>query len=240
MKRVFWSSILAVLLVATARHAGVGEDWLAPEPDALARHLRVAMSEMDPGDRSPQYRESIAFLRDHADEAIERLRPEVLDAPGSFRKWQVTYLIGELGNENAIALLRDFVSMPLPRPSEPAGPGHAFDLRYTEEVVSRFQAVASIARIASHRADLKPEVVATLVDTGREVSLVTSAAIFELRRLLGDEVEALRDHFGPEHASELDRYLPPPHWQGLLGERMRRSASGPREAPESRSPLCLN
>ena len=104
MKRVFWASFGVLLLVVAAQRAAVGEEYLRNEPDALERHLETAMSQMDPGMRSPDYRESIAFLRDHADEALERLSSQVLDEPGSVRKWQVTYLIGEFGNERAIVL----------------------------------------------------------------------------------------------------------------------------------------
>ena len=77
---------------------------------------------MDQGERSREYRESLIFLRAHADEAVAVLTPFLLEQPGSFRKWQLTYLAGEFGDESAIGLLRELLQTPMPEP-QPVGSG---------------------------------------------------------------------------------------------------------------------
>ena len=108
-----------------------------------------------PGSR--EYRESLAFLRSHASEATAEVGGLLLEEGGGFGKWQLTYLVGEFGDDSAIALLRLLADQPLPEP-QPAGEGrHEIDLVYTEEIASRVQAVMSTARIASLRPNLREQ-----------------------------------------------------------------------------------
>ena len=234
-----WCSFVflcVVLGVTTFRSSGIAE---APEERGLlAQHLDTAMSQLDRGPRSRVYRESLAFLRAHAAEATSELGGLLLEERGGFAKWQATYLVGEFGDESAIALLRLLIDEPMPE-SQSAGEGrHAIDLAYTEELASRVQAVMSIARIASLRPDLREQAVAELVATAREVPLVKSTALFELRRLLGPDFQTLRSYFGPEDAKHFKPFMPPPEWQALLLRRMEEHRRQERELEEARKPVC--
>jgi hypothetical protein len=238
MKRLFAIVVCTVLGTAALQSSGVAEPVAAEEGGLLARHLDTARSQMDRGLRSREYRASLAFLRAHAAEATAEVSGLLLEERGGFAKWQATYLVGEFGDESAIALLRLLVDEPLPK-SQPAGDGrHEIDLAYTEEVASRVQAVMSIARIASLRPDLREQTVAELVATAREVPLVKSTALFELRRLLGPDFQTLRSYFGPEDAKHFKPFMPPPEWQALLLRRMEEHRRQERELQEARKPVC--
>lgn len=195
------------------------ESWVR-EPSLVDRHVETAIRYLDFGDRSAEYRASVAFLRAHAGEALHHVRGELLDETGTFRKWQLVYVMGELGDERAIALLQTLLELPLPEPQTSGSGSHAIDLRHAEEVRVRFRAVASIARIGSLEPDLRDRAVSALLDIGREMPLMTRAVIFELRLLLGEEAIALRDRFAPQYARDFDRFVPPPRWQRLISERM--------------------
>jgi hypothetical protein len=164
---------------------------------------------MDRGVRSREYRESLVFLRAHADEAVTVLTPFLLEQPGSFRKWQLTYMLGELGDGSAIGLLRELVETPLPEPQTTRAGSHETDIAYTEDVASRVQAVMSMARIASERPELRDRIVPGLVDIAHERPFLKSTAIFELRKLLGEDARRLRAQFAPEDARLFDPFIPP-------------------------------
>jgi len=236
MRWLFFVFVCVVLGATTFRSSGIAE---APrERGLLARHLDTAMSQIDRGPRSRVYRESLVFLRAHAVEATSELGGLLLEERGGFAKWQATYLVGEFGDESAIALLRLLIDEPMPE-SQSAGEGrHAIDLAYTEELASRVQAAMSIARIASLRPDLREQAVAELVATAREVPLVKSTALFELRRLLGPDFQTLRSYFGPEDAKHFKAFMPPPEWQALLLRRMEEHRRQERELQEARKPVC--
>lgn len=190
---------------------GATEPRLEAHP--LMRHLEVTIAKMDQGERSLEYRESLDFLRDHAAETAAALTPFLLEQPGGFRKWQLAYLVGEFGDASAVRLLRELVEMPLPEPQTTHAGSHAIDLVYTEDVASRVQAIISAARIASRHPELRDWIVSELVTAAHEVPLVKSTAIFELRKLLGDELQTLRSQFGPEDARLFDPFTPPSGWQ---------------------------
>ena len=238
MRRVSLASVFVASLVVVPLGAGVEDAPLDQQRGALARHLDTAVAHMDLGMRSPQYRESIEFLQEHAPDAIAEVSVVLLEEPGSFRKWQVTYLIGEFGDESALPLLRGLLDAPLPEPRPSHETEHAIDLQHAEEVTSRFQAVMSTAQLASHRPHLRDQVVSSLIDIAHEIPMTTSAAIYQLRKLLGPELEALRYNFPPEHAHEFDRFIPPPEWQGLLARGMQERDQREREARERQLPLC--
>jgi len=179
MKRVSLASVFVAWLVVMPLGSGVEDAPLDPQRSALAQHLDTAIAHMDLGLRSPQYRESIEFLREHATDAISEVSVVLLEQPGSFRKWQVTYLIGEFGDESALALLRGLLDAPLPEPRPSHEAEHAIDLQHAEEVTSRFQAVMSTARLASHRPHLRDQVVSSLIDIAHEIPMTTSAAIYQ-------------------------------------------------------------
>lgn len=220
------------------RGSGVAEAPQAEEDGLLIRHLDTAMSQMDRGARSRAYRESLAFLRTHAAEATAEVSGRLIDAPAGFGKWQVTYLVGEFGDEDAIVLLRALVDEPLAE-SQAAGRGrHEIDLAYNEEVASRVQAVMSTARIAFLRPNLREQAVAELVGVARKVPLVKGTALFELRRLLGPDFRALRSYFGPEDAKHFEPFAPPPEWQALLLRRMHEHRRQEHELQETRNPVC--
>jgi hypothetical protein len=168
---------------------------------------------MDQGERSHEYRESLVFLRTHAREATAALAPFLIEQPGGFRKWQLTYLVGEFGDESAIGLLRELVEAPLPEPQTTSAGSHEIDLVYTEDVAARVQAVMSMARIASQRPELHDRIVSELVALAQEVPLLKSTALFELRDLLGDQLQSLRAHFAPEDARLFEGVTPPRRWQ---------------------------
>lgn len=221
VKRLSFIAMLALCCAALPFGQEVNERRArSAEVSPLKRHFRTAIRYTDAGERSSEYRDSIGYLRQHAPELTAEVRRFVLESSGSFRKWQVTYLLGEVGDESTIALLRELLSQSIPEASVADPRGHAIDLRHAEEVMSRMQAVTSISRIAWIRPYLKGEVVTSLVEVAREVPIARSSAIYELRRLLGDDVYHLRGQLPREHWWELDRFVPPPNLQGKLAERM--------------------
>ena len=233
-----WLVAIAALLVVATQSVGVADAPPSPERRPLTHHLARAISQLDRGSRSPEYSESLAYLRLHAREAVTELSGPLLREPGSFAKWQITYLIGEFGDENALALLRIFMEQPKPQ-ARPAREGsHATDLQYTEEMNSRFQAVASTARIASHRPELRDQVVETLLATAQGVPFLEDSAIFELQKLLGAEFQSLRGYFGPEDARHFEPFMPPPELQGLLARRMQKHRRQEQALREKRESLC--
>jgi hypothetical protein len=233
-----WLVALAALPVLAMQSVGVADAPVCAERRPLSHHLRSALRHLDQGARSAEYRESLAYLELHAPEAVAALSGPVLSEPGSFRKWQITYLIGEFGDENAIALLRMVMEQPEPQ-ARPAHPGsHATDIEFTEEMNSRFQAVSSTARIASHRPELRDQVVETLLATARGVPFLEDSAMFELQKLLGAEFQSLRSYFGPEAARHFEPRMPPPQWHGLLARRMEKHRREARALREKRESLC--
>jgi hypothetical protein len=178
--------VLSGALMATTSsdsRAGATQPRLDERP--LVRHLDVAVARMDQGERSSEYRKSLSFLSAHADEAVTTLAPFLLEQPGSFRKWQLTYLVGEFGDQSAIGLLRELLQTPLPEPQTPGYGSHSIDLAYSEDLASRIQAVMSIARIASHHPELRDRVIGELLVAAHEVPHAKSTALFELRKLSG-------------------------------------------------------
>lgn len=115
---------------------------------------------------------------------------------------------------------------------------HEIDLEYTEELGSRFQAVASMARIATLRPELRDQVIETLIAVSQDAPMLEDRAMFELQRLLGPEFQSLRRHFGPEDAHYFEPFMPPPHWQGLLSRRMQKHQRQEQSLREKREPLC--
>jgi hypothetical protein len=180
------------------------------------------MTDMDMGERLREYRESVAVLRLHAPEATAAVSGLLLDEPGSIRKWQATYMVGEFGDQSALALLRRFVNLPLPQSLAARGDEHETDLVYDYEVASRFQALMSARRIAGNHTELREEVTAQLVAIAHEVPLLKGAAMSELRRLLGPDFQMLRAYFGAEDAYRFERFMPPPEWQARLRQRAQR------------------
>jgi len=204
----------------------------------LNHHLSQAITHLDRGSRSPEYRESLAYLKLHAPEAVTALGGPLLREPGSFGKWQITYLIGEFGDESAIALLRIFMEQPKPQARSAREGSHATDIPYSEEMTSRFQAVSSTARIASHRPELRDQVVETLIATAQGIPFLEDSAMFELQKLLGDEFQSLRSYFGPEDARHFEPFMPPPQWQGLLARRIEKHRREEQALREKRESLC--
>ena len=238
MMRVLFVILFAGLVATTGSSGGAPDSPSIVEERPLLHHLDIVSSHMDPGMRSRDFRESMVFLRAHADEAIAELSGLLLEQSGSFRKWQFAYLVGEFGDESAIAVLRELIGEPLP-PAQLAREGsHEIDLEYTEEVASRVQAVMSIARIASHRPSLRDQIVSELIAAGREVPLVKSTALFELRKLLGPDFRALRGYFGSDDAEHFETFMPPPEWQALLLRRMQEHRRQERELRQEGEPLC--
>ena len=238
MRRFFPLFVCLVLGATTLQSSGGAELSSANEDGLLMQHLDAAMSQMDRGPRSREYRESLTFLRAHAREAAVEVSELLLERPGGFGKWQVTYLVGEFGDGSAIALLRLLIDEPLPEPQVIEDGSHAIDLSYTEELASRVQAVMSTARIASLRPEFREQAVAELVATAQQVPPLKSTALFELQRLLGPEFQTLRTYFGPEDAKHFDPFVPPPEWQALLVRRMQEHQRKEDERRETRKPLC--
>jgi len=233
----YFAAIVVLGVVAT-QSMGAADAPPCPERRPLNHHLRQAIAHLDPGSRSPEYRESLAYLKLHARDAVTALSGIVLRGPGSFGKWQVIYLIGEFGDESAIDLLRIFTEQPKPQ-ARPAREGsHATDIPYSEEMNSRFRAVASTARIASHRPELRDQVVETLIATAQGIPFLEDRAMFELQNLLGDEFQSLRCYFGPEYARHFEPFMPPPEWQGLLARRMEKHRREEQALREKRGSLC--
>lgn len=240
MRKVWlaWLVVLAALPVVAAQSMGVADAPVCAERRPLNHHLRSAIAHLDQGSRSAEYRESLAYLTLYAPEAVTALSGLVLREPGSFGKWQITYLIGEFGDENAIALLRMVMEQPKPQ-ARPAPEGsHATDLQFTEEMNSRFQAVSSTARIASHRPELRDQVVETLIATAKGVPFLEDSAMFELQKILGAEFQSLRSYFGPEYARHFAPSMPPPELQGLLARRMQKHRREEQALREKRELLC--
>jgi hypothetical protein len=231
------ATIAAFSIIAT-QSIGVAETPPCAERRPLNHHLRQAITHLDRGSRSPEYRESLAYLKLHAPEAVTELGGPLLREPGSFGKWQVTYLIGEFGDESAIALLRIFMEQPKPQARPAREGGHATDIPYTEEMNSRFQAVASTARIASHRPELHDQVVDTLIATAQGVPFLEDSAMFELQKLLGAEFQALRSYFGPEDARHFKPLMPPPQWHSLLARRIEKHRREEQALREKQESLC--
>lgn len=238
MKGFLFVFVAVLLALVACGRPGTAESPPDGDADLVITHLGTAMAQMDRGPRAPEYRESLAFLRAHAQELVARLRGSLLDEPGSFSKWQLTYLIGEFGDESAIRLLRDLLDTPLPNPASSRATEHEIDLRYAEELSSRTQAVMSTARIAHHRPELRPRVVSELLEIAREIPLAKSTALFELRKLLGPEFEPVRVQFGPGDAKHFDGFNPSPQWQALLSRRIAAHERQEREMQERREPLC--
>ncbi len=233
-----WLVAAAALLLVSIQTKGVADAPPSTLVSPLTHHLGVAILRMDPGPRSREYRESLAYLREHAPQAVEELSGLVLRERGSFRKWQLTYLLGEFGDETAIALLRIFMDEPTPRAQPSAEGSHETDLRYNEEMMSRMQAVSSTARIAVYRPELRDQVVETLIAVAQRAPALKDTAMFELDKLLGADFQSLRRHFGPEDAPYFKPFMPPPEWQGLLSRRMHKHRRQEQELRELRKPLC--
>jgi hypothetical protein len=230
---------MAVLPIVATRSVGVADAPPIAEHRPLVDHLSRAIAHLDQGSRSPEYRESLAYLRLHAREGAVALSGPLLREPGSFRKWQIAYLIGDFGDESAIALLRIFMEQPKPQ-ARPAREGsHATDLEFSEEMNSRFQAVSSTARIGSHRPELRDQVVETLIATAQQVPYLEDSAMFELQKLLGDEFPSLRPYFGPEAARHFRPSMPPPELQGLLARRMQKHRREEQALRDKRESQCL-
>jgi hypothetical protein len=240
MGKVWLLSVVAItaFAVLATQSVSVADAPVCAERRPLNHHIRSAIRHLDRGTRSPEYRESLAYLKLHAPEAVTALSGPVLSEPGSFRKWQIIYLIGEFGDENAIALLRMVMEQPKPQ-ARPARPGsHVTDIEFTEEINSRFRAVSSTARIASHRPELRDQAVETLIATALRGDFLEDSAMFELQKLLGAEFQSLRSYFGPEAARHFEPRMPPPQWQGLLARRMEKHRREVQALREKRESLC--
>lgn len=234
------SLTIACLVLVGIAVQGAGDRAVPPvvETGPLARHLDTALSHMDRGSRSADYGASLAYLRAHAADATAEVSALLLEQPGSFGKWQVTYLVGEFGDESSIVLLRRLIDEPVPEPRTSSEEPHAIDLAHAEELASRVQAVMSTARIASHRPNLREQVIAELVATARQVPSLKSTALFELQKVLGPEAQTLRGQFSPEDRKHFDPLIPPPELQGLLLRRMEKHRRQYQELREMRQPLC--
>lgn len=229
-KRTAWLLAGATILTVTSLLAIAGSpvstlaepEW--PNEHALVRaHLEAAKYEMAQERASTQYDKSVAALRKRAPQAVEEVSGLLLEGKGSFGKWQTVRLMGDFGDENAVRLLSRFVSQPLPRPRVADGASERTDPEYSEEFMSRVQAVTSLARISSHRPELKDRVISDLIGIAKNVSEMKPTALRRLRELLGPDFQSLREHFGPEDAKFFDSYLPPPEWQEVLSRRIRRA-----------------
>ena len=238
MKTASVSAMLAASFVILPLGWGGVEEHAVRGPSDIDRHLATLLELSDEGVASAEYRKSIGFLREHAPAAVDSVSGVLLEQSGTFLKWHLTYLVGEFGDETGVELLRELLDQAIPVPKgRPELSSHGIDLQHAEEVAAHIQAVMSIGRIASLRPELRPDVIAALVEIGNHTPMVTSSAIYELRSLLGAEAEDLRQLFGPEHAQEFERVMPPPRWQGLLAERMKRSAEA-RAERERMGSIC--
>lgn len=240
MKRTWLPWLIALVFAPgfAIQSLGVADAPSPTETRPLTDHLGVVLSRMDPGPRSREYRESLAYLRLHAAEAVSELSGPLLSEPGSFRKWQLTYLLGELGDESAVALLRTFMNEPMPQPRPAPEGSHQTDLRYSEESASRVQAVTSTARIASRRPELRDQVIDSLIAAAQRSPRLEATAMFELRALMGSDFQSLRGVFGPESARHFEPFMPPAEWQGLLSRRMQKHRRVHDERRQKRKPLC--
>jgi hypothetical protein len=238
MKRGWVSAAVVASFALVPWGASLFEAPVLREPSELARHVITLAAESDRGAESPVYRESLAFVREHAPSAVELVREVVLNEEGSFQAWHLTYLLGQFGDASGIAALRELLDRPIAPPrGEPDPSRHELDIRHAESVATRIQAVMSIGQIASHRPELRPDAIGALVEIGNEHPMFVSSAIYELRKLLGEDADLLRDLFGSEHAREFERLIPPPRWQRLLADRIqeRQRRSSQREGFEA---LC--
>ena len=238
MARGLWVILFAGLVAIPYSSGGVAEPTSQLDERPLDRHLDVVVSQMDRGARSREFRESLAFVSAHADQVVAAWSGLLLAQPGTFRKWQLAYLVGEFGDESAITLLRALIDEPLPSAQQAREGSHMIDLAYTEDVASRIQAVMSIARIASHRPELRDRIVSELVALGRDVPLVKSTAFFELHKLLGSDFQTLRGYFGSEDAHHFDGFMPPPEWQALLQRRTQEHRDKEWERRQEGEPVC--
>lgn len=210
-----------------------------PESRTLtSQHMSRAVLQMDPSPHSEEYRQSIEFLRANASEAVQTVSGYLFEEKGSFRKWQLAYLIGEFGDEAAIHTLSRWVALPLAKPDFVDEDLHRTDLDYSEEVSARAQAVSSIATIASRRSALRDQAIDALLSLARESPGFKGAAFFELRMLLGPEFETLRSRVDSDDARHFEPFMPPPEWQGLLQHRMAKHQEEQPELVENRERLC--
>lgn len=234
--------IVAILCIG-ALGVSVERARIAPEEppsriSMVGEHLGTAISRMDRESKSVEYRESIEYLREHSEQAVAEVGGFLLESPGSFRKWQLAYLIGEFGGAEAVETFRRWVAQPLlgPEPSEVGQ--HRVDLPHTEELAARIQAVSSMARIAARRPDLRDEAVAEILSIATETPTLQGIALFELRELLGTEFESLRDRFPASEQHRFDPYMPPPEWQGLLQRRIAKHRKQRQELAGTEERVC--
>lgn len=204
----------------------------------VGQHIGRALLHMGSSAYSERHRQNIEFLRANANEAVHSVSGYLFEEQGSFKKWQLAYLIGEFGDAAAISALRRWVALPLPKPEAVGKDPHRTDLAHTEEVSARAQAVASIARIASRRPALRDQAIEDLISIAHESSAFKGAALFELRMLLGHDFETLRGRFGPEDGRHFNPFMPPPEWQGLLQHRMVKHDQQRRMLVANRERLC--
>jgi hypothetical protein len=204
----------------------------------VGEHLGTAISRMDRESKSVEYLGSIEYLREHSEQAVAEASGFLLESPGSFRKWQLAYLVGEFGGAQAVETLRRWVAQPLPRPEPSEAGQHRVDLAHSEELSARVQAVSSMARIAARRPDLRDEVVVEILAIATETPTLRGIAMFELREILGADLESLRDRFPASEQHRFDPYMPAPEWQGLLQRRTAKHRKQRRELAEAEGRVC--
>lgn len=238
MKRAIIALLCVCALGITVEYA---RSVPSPRPGRVPianEHLERVIAHMDRGPQSLEYRESIEYLREHSSQAVADLSGFLMEGEGSFRKWQLAYLIGEFGAGDAVETLGRWVAHPLPDPG-PADPRqHRVDLPHSEEHAARIQAVSSIARIASHRPDLRDQVVEELVSIALESASLQRIALFELRALLGPDFDSLRDRFPLDERLRFEPYVPPPQWQALLERRTEEHRRQRAERGENQERVC--
>ncbi|MFW2387038.1 MAG: hypothetical protein ACN4G0_01775 [Polyangiales bacterium] len=210
-----------------------------PLPNSpVIQTLGRAIANMDRGRSSLEYRESIEFLRAHEVDTIDAVREVLHEQEGSFAKWQIAYVLGELGGAHTVQAIRAWLARPLPVPERGTEGSHRVDLSYSEEFAARAQGVSSIARIAGSRPALHDQAVSNLIEIAKRQHPLKDAAIFELRGLLGDDFESLRAQFGPEDARYFEPFMPPAEWQGLLQRRLQRHQQETKARAQSSEALC--
>ncbi|MFZ1864544.1 MAG: hypothetical protein WAU39_10010 [Polyangiales bacterium] len=225
-------TVTAVLTIAGSPISTRAEPEWPDERELVRAYLEAAKYEMAGERTSTRYEESITALRERAAQAVEEVSGLLLEGKGSFDKWQTVRLVGDFGDESAVRLLTRFVSQPLPSPRVTDGASERTDPEYSEEFMSRLQAVTSLARISLHRPELKDRVISDLIGIAESIPEMKPTALRRLRELLGPDFQSLRAHFGPEDAKFFDSYLPPPEWQEVLSRRMLRAeAEGLRRLP---------
>jgi hypothetical protein len=186
MKRVVLSALVVLVSIAAVYE---GDEAAVEERDALAHQVEVAIAHMDTGARSREYRQAIGFLRAHTAEATVWIEDAFRADSSSFLSWQLAFLMAEFGEVRALGVLEELVRRPLPEHRPSPEPEHAIDVRYTEAVATRMQAVSSIARIGLRRPELRDEAAETLAKIVKGVSLAKAAALFELEVLNGGQRE---------------------------------------------------